>query len=125
MCKQSYDLTNVRNKTGYWKLLEYIFRSNKDIYPPAAVLMYQSIPVVNRRPLRIRTSFLPSPPQVFLKKVLPRRPGFRSGQIVPEIDKNLQCISILVNAFKKLTRMKGKTLVFVHNNCICLLQHLN
>ena len=75
--------------------------------------MHQSIRAVN----------IPSPGDSHILFALP--PGFfpkkfwfSSGQIFPEIDKNLKRISILVNVFKRLLKTGRKTLVVFHNNCI-------
>ena len=90
--------------------------------------MHQSIPAVNIPPppserlLEIRTSFLTAP-RVFPKKVLPGA-GFRSGQTLPEADKNLQRISIFSKRFQEATKNGRKMLVFFHNNYIFFLQHL-
>ena len=81
------------------------------------LFMHQSILAVNI-PRGFVHHFLPGP-RVFPQKILPM--GFRLG---PEIDKNLQCISILVNIFKRLLKTAGKTFVFFYNCCICFLLHL-
>ena len=65
--------------------------------------MYQSIPAVNMAPPGdpgIRTSFLPSHPGFYLK-ICARGPGFRRGQIFPEMNEKLLNLFIFRGCFQE------------------------
>ena len=67
-------------------------------------VMYQSIPVVNISPWDPRGFAHPFclAPRGFTYKSVPGGPGFRRGQIFPEMNENLLNILFSVDVFKKL-----------------------
>ena len=44
--------------------------------------------------------------------------------IFPEMNENLQCTSFFSRCFQEAIKNKWKVLVFVYNNCMCLLEDL-
>ena len=71
-------------------------------------IMYRSIPAVNTSPATpgTRTSFLPSPLGFYLQ-ICARGPGFRRGQIFPEMNENLLNIFIFRRCFQEAIQ-KGR-----------------
>ena len=86
-------------------------------------LMHRSIPAVNIPPPGIHTSFLPEAPG-FPPESFARGRSLDWVKFFSKLIKIYGVLLFLVNVFKRLLRKAGKTLVFFHNNCICLLQHL-
>ena len=81
--------------------------------------MCQSVPAVNIPPSGDPrdSHILLTGPGFFPRNFCPGGGGFTSGQFFPEMNENLQHISILVNALERLLR-RQETLVFIHNNQI-------
>ena len=84
-------------------------------------VMCHSIPAVSVFPGRFAHTCclsLCALPAIFL----PGGPGFRLGQIFPEIDENLGCIFIFSRFFQEAIKNSRKNTHFVYSNCICLLE---
>ena len=74
-------------------------------------------------PRGFKHPFCPAP-WGFTYKFVPGGPGFRRGQIFPEMNENLSNIIIFRECFEKAIQNGRKTLAFVYANCICLLEYL-